>query len=99
MSLMILTPNNEKLNISLTSIRENYILKLPVFIKNLKPVGTVDIRKVKNLIPENCILSPSDKNLGVTLLPPQWYQKEYQSQIIKGGYELQIFSESQYIVK
>ena len=96
---MVLAPNNDKLNSSLISIRENFILKLPVFIKNLKPVGTVDIRKVKNLIPENCILSPSDKNLGVTLLPPQWYQKEYQSQIIKGGYELQIFSESQYIVK
>ena len=94
--LIAKAPNNEKLVSSLILMRENYISSLPV-IKNLPNIGKTDMKKMVDLIPTNAILSPSDKNLGACLLPPSWYEKEYESQIEKGGYELQDMDENQCI--
>ena len=33
------------------------------------------------------MITASDKNVGISLLPPEWYAKEYQNQVIKGGHE------------
>ena len=97
-NLIILAPNVEKLEFSLISIRENYLTRLPFFIENLKKAGKKENCKIEQiiaLIPRNCILSPSDKNLGVCMLPPLWYDKEYKAQVLKGGYEIQDISEAQ----
>ena len=91
--LMILAPNNEKLTSSLISLRENYISYLPRFLKSVKKSGKCNIKRIQKLIPKDCILSPSDKGLGASLLPVKWYEKEYKAQILKGGYEVQKFSE------
>ena len=45
------------------------------------------------MIPGKSILTPSDKNLGVCLVPPSWYEAQYREQILKGGYELQDMDE------
>ena len=38
-------------------------------------------------MPKDCIITPWDKNVGISVLPYDWYKKEYKVQIIKGGYE------------
>ena len=81
---------------SLVSMRENYHASIPL-IEAMPNIGKVDMREIKKLIPANSILFPSDKNLGASLLPPSWYQKAYEAQIQKGGYELQIIDENQCI--
>ena len=59
-----------------------------------KAIGT-SIKDIVSLIPHGCIISPSDKNVGVSILPPSWYLKQYEEQILKGGHELQTMSEAQ----
>ena len=39
------------------------------------------------MLPSNCIITNSDKNIGVSILPFSWYKKEYEVQIEKGGYK------------
>ena len=96
-NLIVLAPNNQELINSLSAMRENYSSRLPNFIRRLnRDKGlkeSCSIEKIQRLIPGNSILSPSDKNLGVCLLPPLWYEKQYKEQIIKGGYELQDMDE------
>ena len=94
--LIARAPNNDRLLTNLIAMRENYISSLPK-IKKLPHLGKSDMQKIIELIPVNTVLSPSDKNLGACLLPPSWYQKEYASQIQKGGYELQEITENQCI--
>ena len=38
------------------------------------------------MVPKGCIITPSDKNLGVSILPLEWYRREYAVQIEKGAY-------------
>ena len=95
-SLISQAPNDARLINSLVSMRENYHASIPL-LEAMPNIGKVDMREIKKLIPANSILSPSDKNLGASLLPPSWYQKEYEAQIQKGGYELQIIDENQCI--
>ena len=47
------------------------------------------------MIPQDCIISPSDKNVGISILPPSWYSRQYREQIDKGGHELQTMNEAQ----
>ena len=95
-SLIIQAPSDAKLIHSLVAMRENYQASIPI-IGAMQNIGRVDMKKIIKLIPDNSILSPSDKNLGACLLPPLWYQKEYATQIQKGGYELQNIDENQCI--
>ena len=81
--LIAMAPNNKKLVRSLVSMRENYVSSLPFGFRIVKKCS---MRKILNLIPEDSIFSPSDKNLGACLLPPAWYEKEYASQIRNSGF-------------
>ena len=92
-NLIILEPSNKTMVSSLISLRENYVSRVPQIQEN-KVVGKSKMRKMQNLIPKESILSPSDKNLGISLLPSSWYEKEYLAQVEKGGYELQDINES-----
>ena len=49
------------------------------------------------MIPEDCIISPCDKNVGVSVLPASWYSLQYNEQIRKGGHILQTMSEKECI--
>ena len=73
-----------------------FVNSLPIYLELHKNTG-INIQTVSNLIPDDCIISQSDKNLGVSILPPSWYEKEYNSQIIKGGQEKMNISEFQCI--
>ena len=94
-NLMIMAPGNSELVSSLVCMRENFIAKRALLQNHRTDSSGQSIRFIQNLIPIGCILSPSDKNLGISLLPPRWYEKEYAAQEIKGGYELQQISETQ----
>ena len=48
----------------------------------------LNVKHLISLIPNRSIITNSDKNVGVSILPTEWYEKEYQSQILKGGHEL-----------
>ena len=76
-SLIVKAPNNQELLNSLILMRDNYNSRLPAIL-NTPYIGTCDLRKIKKLIPDNIILSPSDKNLGACLLPPAWFEKQGQ---------------------
>ena len=88
---MINAPFNRKLHDSLEMIRDNFSKfredpSLPAYSND-----TIDIESIQKLIPQDTIVIPSDKNLGVCLLPIHWFEKEYKAHIVKGGYEMQVF--------
>ena len=88
--------SNSVLVSQLAKFRDDFVNSLPIFL-NLHQDSGINIQKVLKLIPSDCIISQSDKNLGVSILPPSWYEKEYKSQIIKGGHEKMNISELQCI--
>ena len=73
---------------SLINFRDQFLENIPFFINSL-PIDGLNVKKMVNLIPQGCIISASDKNIGVSILSPSWYSKEYHSQILKGGHELE----------
>ena len=46
-------------------------------------------------LPSDTIISNADKNIGIALLPIQWYVEEYFRQQEKGGFETIDISEKQ----
>lgn len=47
----------------------------------------IDDLSVFNNLPEDTIISNADKNIGIALLPIQWFIEEYKRQQVKGGFE------------
>lgn len=41
---------------------------------------------VSKYLPSDVIITTTDKNLGVALVPIQWFRQTYESQCLKGGY-------------
>ena len=70
----------------LVKFRDQFIENIPFFLKAL-PRNGLRVKEIVNLIPSGCIISPSDKNLGISILPPEWFAKEYETQVVKGGHE------------
>ena len=93
-NLLIFEPGNNKISSALVSMRENYNAVKPKLLKDSKVPQRISMKRIQNLIPKGAILSPSDKNLGISLLSPAWFEKEYTSQVDKGGYEKQSMSEA-----
>ena len=93
-NLLIFEPGNNKISSALVSMRENYNAVKPKLLKDSKVPQRISMKRIQNLIPKGAILSPSDKNLGISLLSPAWFEKEYTSQDKKGGYEKQSMSET-----
>ena len=83
--------NNELVN-KLVSLRENFVNNVEMFLSRVR---SNDPDYFLNLVPSNVIISPSDKQVGISILPFEWYQKEYRNQVIKGGYELVEMSEAE----
>ena len=64
----------------------SFIESLPGFLSSLPNTG-YNVKELISLIPKDCIVTISDKNVGISLLPPDWYFQEYMSQISKGGHQ------------
>ena len=69
-------------------MRDLYTDEIDDFVKSIKFVD--DALKPQDLIskflPTDIIITTTDKNLGVALVPIQWYRETYASHCIKGGY-------------
>ena len=78
----------------LCMMRDNFYNNLFTMNPN---ATTEDMKGLKNLVPKHCIISQSDKNVGVSILPAAWYMKEYQVQVERGGYQLVNMTEEECI--
>ena len=86
--------NSEVVN-KLVLLRENFIENVPYFCNSLKNNNVAEAKDLMQLLPHNCVVSPSDKGVGISVLPYDWYCKEYESQVRKGGHEQIQMSEDQ----
>ena len=85
-NLLSQAPSNSKLGNMLVAFREQYVNSVDHYFMNIN-YGGIDFHKIRKTIPADCIVTQSDKNVGISVLTPSWYAKEYQAQISKGGYE------------
>lgn len=79
----------------LIALRDNFREKTPYFLSCIQSNNTMESKDLLKLIPKSCIISPSDKQVGISVLPYSWYIKEYESQVLKGGHQLINMSENQ----
>ena len=84
---------NSELVGQLSDFRQSFVENLPFFLSSLPRTG-LDIKQLIAMIPEGCIITNSDKNVGISILSPEWYAKEYQIQITKGGHEFVDWTET-----
>ena len=71
-------------------LRDLYTESIGTFITKIKNISCNDEmldRRILRQIPEDVIVSISDKNLGVCLLPLSWYVKQYSVQCVKGAFQ------------
>ena len=85
---------NSKLVGQICDFRQDFVENMPFFLSSLVDSG-LNVKHIISLIPNRSIVTNSDKNVGVSILPTEWYEKEYQSQILKGGHELVNLSEDE----
>ena len=86
-NLISQAPSNSKLVNSLVIFREHYVDGLHKYLENVESTGD-NINDIIKLIPRDCIISQSDKNVGISILPPAWYAKEYKTLQIKINFYL-----------
>ena len=96
--LLSQTPSNSELANSLIAFREHYVEGVQKYFEENDSNG-IELKDILKSIPKDCIITQSDKNIGISLLPPSWYAKEYQTQIEKGGYEKIDMSENLCLAK
>ena len=93
--LLILSPASHNENDFFYGLAENF----ESAIKSLNINGEAEIELddlgVFDKLPNNTIISNADKNIGIALLPVQWYVEEYYRQQEKGGFENIDMSEKQ----
>jgi hypothetical protein len=90
--------SNSELVGQLADFRQAFVDNLPIFILSIGQNG-LDVKQIIALIPDRCIITNSDKNVGISILPPEWYKKEYLSQISKGGHELVDLTEEECLAR
>ena len=97
--LSMLTPCGSPLSEFYFKLRDTYKISIDVFLGGI--VSDVENKTpsalIKQNIPDNFVITPTDKNLGVALVPIGWYHDQYKSHVIKGGYILSHLNESQCI--
>ena len=77
---------NTELIDKLVSLRDSFVENIPFFLSSI-PKTSVGVKSLLKLVPEEVIISPSDKQVGISVLPFSWYEKEYRNQVVKGGHE------------
>ena len=97
--LSMLTPCGSPHSEFYYKLRDICDVELEVFINSLRfeaeLLKPTDI--VKTHLPPEVIITNTDKNLGVALVPVQWFKKTYDDQCEKGGYIPVDMSENQCI--
>ena len=86
LSIISQCSTNTKVVRNLCDFRNCFIESLPVYLSSLSDKG-LDIGSLMSLVPKGCVVTTSDKNVGISLLPYEWYLKEYKIQLEKGGHE------------
>ena len=94
LEIMSQCSSNSEIVSCLVKFRDQFLENIPFFLRMLPKQG-IQVKKIVNLIPSGCIISPSDKNLGISILPPEWFAKEYETQVMKGGHESIDMTESE----
>ena len=86
LSILSQCTSNSTIIPALISLRDNFVENIPFFLSSIneRKIKASDLLK---LLPNNCIITPSDKQVGISILPYAWYIKEYNSQLEKGGHE------------
>ena len=85
--------SNSEVVDQLSNIRNNFVESIPAFMSSLSDSSEIKAKDLVALLPKDCIISASDKNVGISILPPDWFKKEYENQIVKGGHQLITMSE------
>ena len=86
---------NTKLVSRLIDFKDQFAENIPFFLAAMNKLHGSNVKDIVAMIPHDCIISPSDKNVGTSILPPSWYSRQYHEQIDKGGHELQTMNEAQ----
>ena len=76
---------NSTLIDQLMRFRDSFVESLPLFLSSL-PENRSFHHQLLKLNPKGCVITASDKNVGISILPIDWYSKEYKAQIQKGGH-------------
>ena len=94
--LMVLTPSGSQHLEFYDKMEELYSSDISAFIDSLNIDDSVlkPSELVKKHLPKNVIITVTDKNLGVALVPIEWFKLTYESQCTKGGYT-QVFMNEQ----
>ena len=95
--LLIFSPANSKDNEFFHGLAANYFSTMRNYDTEVDKNHQLDDLSVFDKLPANTIISIADKNVGIALLPTQWYVDEYYRQQDKGGYETIEITEKQCI--
>ena len=90
-------PSNSKQVEFFATLHEQYEVQLANFYNQLEAAHFLDSPAVQSKVPAGTILSTSDKNLGPTLLPIEWYVEQYKAQSVKGNHVATGMSDDQCI--
>ena len=87
--LTMRTPCGSPISEFYYKLRDTYVTRLPEFLSRIasEDVGYDPLAVVQELLPREIVITPTDKNLGVALVPISWYKLQYDSQCRKGNYE------------
>ena len=80
-------------------MRDMYTSNIDAFLKTqiVHENSSSPSEIAKKYLPEDIVITPSDKNLGVCLTPIAWYKMQYDVQCEKGQHEEADMSEGQCI--
>ena len=78
---------NSNLVNQMIKFRDSFTESFPMFLSSLPDNRTL-VQDLIRLNPDGCVITVSDKNVGISVLPIDWYSKEYKAQIQKGGHIL-----------
>ena len=91
--LLILSPDSPNETDFFYGLAENFESAINSLNINGEADVELDDLGVFDKLPNNTIISNADKNIGIALLPVQWYVEEYYRQQEKGGFENSDMSE------
>lgn len=80
-------------------LRDSYVDKKDSFLKTLvTPENALSPLEIsQKFLPDDIVITPTDKNLGVALIPIAWYKIQYDIHCEKGKHEKSEMSEGQCI--
>ena len=93
LSIIAQAPAGSKAINEIITLYENFKNSVHDFLST--PSSGLSYSKLVGSLPPGSIITKSDKNVGISVLPLEWYIREYEVQIAKGGYVKVDMSEPQ----